>query len=172
MKADTIINVRRQPNGHDLGSVKFSDIWGIHWSNISGGYNKKCSQEFLFGYIHPDKIIDGEVACSGRHNYDNGIKVVILKKYNKSVWSELIKIPKNRPQNTVRLEGQPACTKKIVEIVMEKQPIRRMTLRQELLSLGYQEGTIRNALKRLENNKKISVKGNHYTNQIIELSHE
>ena len=164
-----IVQVCRQIGGWDLASVKFSDVWGIHWSNRTGGYQNICLQWHLFGYIHPDNIIEGDVARSGRHNYDNGIKVVILKKNNTGIWDKLIERYGEQPKNYTRPEGQPPCSKKIIQIVNEKKSIKRTELRQQLLDIGYQDTTIRNAIKRLSKNKKISVVGTHWTNEVIGL---
>ncbi len=75
--------VRRQWNDWRHGKVKFSDLWNLHWSDVSGGINISSPRSFLCGYIWCTAITEGEVAHSCRHGEaPHQIKVCITKTDN------------------------------------------------------------------------------------------
>ena len=64
---DFIVHIKRELKDHGGATIKLSDIHGLKWSRISGGRKIRTAYPFIYGYINPDNIISGEVACSGTH---------------------------------------------------------------------------------------------------------
>ena len=94
---DTLVVVRRQWNDWRQAKVKFSALDGIRWDRISGGVGAPAPQPFIHGYIWPDAIVEGEVAYSGRHQY-NTIKVCVVKKDNsREIFAKLVEIAGPKP---------------------------------------------------------------------------
>ena len=165
-----IVYIRRQPGDLCRASINLSDISDLKWDNITGGYHNTCNQFYPFGYISLDDILEGEVSCSGRHDYSkNGIKVVLLKKDNQRIYQQLIESLGPRPKNFFRPVGQPTCTKKIIEILEENNVMKRKILINELKQTGYEQKTIRSALNHLRKSKRILAYGSASPNQIIEI---
>ena len=83
--------VRRQWNDCcRRGKVKSSDIWDLHWSDMSGGINVLAPRAFLHGYIWCTAITEGEVAHSCRHGQEpHRIKICIVKVDNPGVFDKL-----------------------------------------------------------------------------------
>lgn len=163
---DFEVFVKRSPNDYRGAIVNFSAIHNLHWDNTLGNGNS-CFQYFVFGLIDTESIIDGDMNLPRSRAM---LKVVVLRKENEEHYTEIIKnLPKRPLMEYARPEGQPPCSKKLIQIANEKKSIKRTELRQQLLDIGYQNTTIRNAIKRLSKNKKISVVGNHWTNEVIEL---
>lgn len=166
---DFIVHIKRELKDHGGATIKLSDIHGLKWSRISGGRKIRTAYPYIYGYIIPDNIISGEVACSGTHNYENGMKILILEKENKDIYPKLLDIVGERPTTNLRAEGQPPCTKKILLILNERGPLKRKDISQELLDLGYFQKTICGALNRLKKDNKIEAPGYAGPNQVIKL---
>lgn len=142
---DFEVFVKRSPTDYKGAIVNFSTIFNLRWDNTLGN-GRKCSLYFAFGNIDTESIVDGDM------NLPRGrkiLKVVILGTENPEHYAEIIKDLGERPKNYIRPEGQPPCSKKIIQIVNEKKSIKRTELRQQLSDIGYQDTTIRNAIKRL-----------------------
>jgi len=94
---DPLVVVRRQWNDWRQARVRFSALDRIKWDTISGGVGAAAPQPFIHGYILPDAIVDGEVAYSGRHQY-NSIKVCVVKKDNSpETFAKLVEIAGPKP---------------------------------------------------------------------------
>lgn len=86
---DTVLDVVRQWGDSLHGKILYSDIWDLHIDRYSGGYGSPAPRPGVYCRIYPWKLIDGEVACSGMHDYSKGIKVLIQKKDNPRVYARL-----------------------------------------------------------------------------------
>ncbi len=91
-EAKAEVNVRRQWNNHQIATVKFDSIGGLHFSSFSGGVGSPSPRPFLYGYISCDEILSGELAHSCLHGRPpHPIKVCIVKKDNESkIYKRLI----------------------------------------------------------------------------------
>lgn len=86
-----LVNVRRQWNDYKIATYRLSDIDGLHWSDTSGGINKRAPREFLHGYVLCTGLLSGELAHSCRHGQGpHSIKVCITKTGNEKVWPFII----------------------------------------------------------------------------------
>ena len=91
------ICVRRHWNDWRIGSASFEDIDDLHWDDVSGGVRSVSPQPFVHGYVSCDKI-SGEVAHSCSHGEGpHRIKVCLVKKDNKAVWSNILAIAGPKP---------------------------------------------------------------------------
>jgi hypothetical protein len=88
---DPLVHVRRQWNDTWEGTVKLSQIGGLHWTDESGGINSTSPRAFLHGYVWCTDIV-GSISHSCRHGPPpHRIKVCIVKKSNRQVWDRLLK---------------------------------------------------------------------------------
>lgn len=154
------------------GYIDISEISDVRWSNVSGGTHTYRSGYSLYGYISYHKYKE-LVKCSGKHDWGyNEMKVLIPKVSPKdetySAYQKLCleagekpKVISNRPN------GMPPCTKRILNVLSDEINTRG-TLRDVLTTDGYQIITIRNALKSLIKQEKITCTGSPYSpKQII-----
>lgn len=94
---DPFVVVRRQWNDWRMARVRLSAIDNMKWDTISGGVQAPAPQPFIHGYIWPEAIVDGELAYSRRHQY-NQIKVCIVKKDNDpEIYAKLVEIAGPKP---------------------------------------------------------------------------
>ena len=139
-------------------------ISNVHWDNISGGVNRRQAGYSLYGYI-PYEDAAELIDCSGRHNYGyNDAKVCIRASDNKSEryqdgYKLLVNQAGTKPSSSTRPSGAQPCTKRILSLLDEVGEITRSELREKLMDEGYNDTTIRNAIKRLENQWKIKMDG-------------
>ena len=88
---EQFVKVRRQWNDSGrIGTVRRTDISGVHWDNMSGGVYAPAPQYFLHAYIWCDVIVEGEIAHSCSHGIGpHNIKVCITKKDNVKIFPDL-----------------------------------------------------------------------------------
>lgn len=99
--AETIVTVRRQWDHWMKARYRLSDVSRLHWDDMSGGINAAAPQLFVHGYVLCNGMIDGELAHSCRHGRPpHEIKVCITKKFNESVWHEVIKLVGPKPKKS------------------------------------------------------------------------
>jgi len=76
------VKIRRQWNDWRTAEAYLSDIYNLHWSNVSGGVYARCPREFIHGYIACDSY-KGDLPHSCVHGKPpHSIKVCIVKKDN------------------------------------------------------------------------------------------
>lgn len=175
---DFKVLIGRSPRGDSkVSEISISDISNVRWDNTSGGIQQKSSGYFLYGYISYEQAME-LVDCSGSHDYyHNDAKVLIKTQKPKSPYylgyKKLCEMAGPKPQSRIsqdRPKGEPPCTKKILLLLRSQNKKTRYALRKELLDIGYQSTTIRNAIKRLEFQEKIICDGSPYKkNQLISL---
>lgn len=89
-ESDPIVYIRRQWNAGWDGSVKLSQISGLHWSSESGGVMAPAPRPFLHGYVWCTDV-QGGINHSCRHGPPpHRIKVCLVKKSNRAVWDRLL----------------------------------------------------------------------------------
>jgi hypothetical protein len=54
VQSDLTVCVRRHPSDWQTAVYRFSDIDGLHWSNVAGGVGRRTSHDALFGYVMCD----------------------------------------------------------------------------------------------------------------------
>ena len=103
---DPLIVIRRQWNDWRKATVRLNAIDGVKWDTISGGIQAPTPQPFIHGYILPDAIVDGELAYSGRHQY-NKIKVCVVKSDNDlEIFAKLVEIAGPKPVRSRHKKGR------------------------------------------------------------------
>ena len=159
--------VRRGITDYVEDEVDISEIDGVHWDNISGGVHKKQGGHALYGYISYELAEKLNIKCSGRHNWGyNSAKVCIPAVCNKGEYrkgyNSLLKQAGEKPQSDIsknRPAGQGPCTKKILYLLGQQKMFERGELRQMILDIGYGVDTFQRAIKQLEKDNKIILKG-------------
>lgn len=87
---DPVVHVRRQWNDQYEGTVRQSQISGLHWTCESGGINAVAPRAFLHGYVWCTDVV-GSISHSCRHGPPpHAIKVCVVKKSNRQVWDRLL----------------------------------------------------------------------------------
>jgi hypothetical protein len=85
-----VVWVRRQFDSHKHAAYRFSDMSGWHWSDISGGTQKRANRQYLHAYVMCDAMIAGELSHSCAHGPGpHRIKVCVTKTDNKKSWKEI-----------------------------------------------------------------------------------
>lgn len=167
----------RQPRSIPKGEILVEEIQGIHWYNISGGVKSRQGAYNLYGYITYEMAVK-LVKCSGTHaHYGENAKICVCFSDNKDEhykgYSYLERLVREKPESIIsqnRPNGQPPCTKKILELLSDN-PTTRKELRKQLKDIGYRSQTICSALKRLHRGQRIIFDGSSYSpNQIITKS--
>jgi hypothetical protein len=78
------IYARRQWNHWEVGYVAVSDISGLHWDKVSGGFKATAPRPFIHGYISC-AAVRGTIGHSCLHGEGpHRIKVCVVKKDNSS----------------------------------------------------------------------------------------
>lgn len=164
MSPDTHIKVRRSPKCHMIATYKHSDIWGYHWSLVSGGVKSSFMGSYsLYAYVWCDGAVEGAVVHSGEHGVENHgpcphqIKVCILKKDNRSIYDALTTGPDGSSTKPEPLyeRARPStgnfCKKDIHITLSEKGPMREVDLTEILYDIGHNENNIKAVLKKQAN---------------------
>jgi hypothetical protein len=85
-----VVWVRRQFDSHKHAAYRFSDMSGWHWSDVSGGTQKRANRQYLHAYVMCDAMIAGELSHSCAHGPGpHRIKVCVTKMDNKKSWKEI-----------------------------------------------------------------------------------
>ncbi len=142
----------------------------LHWDHVSGGISRSANFYSLYGYIPYSKAMEILASsCSGQHDFGwNSAKICIPKIINSKepylqTYQKLKEIAGPQPKSISALrhpEGQPPCTRKIMEILSGVPFIIRKDLKTELKKCGFHPDTIRNSLNRLKKQNRIVMEGN------------
>lgn len=146
-----------------VSQIDISEIFDIHWRDVSGGVRRKTGSYCLYGYINYElaaKLVD----CSGEHAFGDNMALVAipaglnsegdnLTDFNKLLEEAgakpVSKVSKNRPEN-----GLP-CTKFILEILDNNSGLMlRKDLRREVRNAGYLQQTFASAIYQLRRKGK------------------
>ncbi len=85
-----VVWVRRQFDSHKHAAYRFSDMSGWHWSDVSGGTQKRANRQYLHAYVMCDAMIAGELSHSCAHGPGpHRIKVCVTKTDNKKSWKDI-----------------------------------------------------------------------------------
>ena len=162
------VNIVRSPDSYKMAVVLLKELMDIKWDNITGGYNKKCNRYYLTAKIYLSDIIEGSISCSGRHDYRCGVKIIILKKYNKEIYEDLKKLAENKPPEQIK--HKVSSKKLIVEILEKRKTITRKELRDIVLENNFKPTTFLKSFKDLKKEEIIETEGSNCScNQIIKL---
>lgn len=165
---DLKVIITRASGDYQTGCVSVEEIYDVKWDNVSGGVKKHSGSYSLYGYIPYKTAIDCGIKCSGRHDRgDNVAKVCIPKSLNQSAeyregYRYLLDDAGDKPKSPISMNrpaGQPPCTKKILMLLSHT----RGDLRTSLYSDGYRTTTIRNAIRSLTAQGKITLSGSSYS---------
>ena len=158
-------------------AVDVDIISSVHWGNVSGGVNVRHAGFALYGYIDYS-LASKIVSCSGMHaHYGHSAKIMIPASLNKEApyregYEYLLECAGRKPSYHYRLPGQKPCTKRILELIAQKESVTRKALRDQLLSERYGGKQIARALNRMEKDGRIIYKegSSNSQQQIIILS--
>ncbi len=171
---ELVLIIRHARDTRGPSEIPVSKIMDVKWDDISGGAGVR--QAGLYGFIWYDEAPQ-YVSCSGQHGTFNAkAKVYIPVKANqeepyRAGYERLKKLAGPKPSWMIRSQGKKACTKRLLEVLREHGgECSRADLRSQLKKEGYNTTTIRNALKRMGNDKKIDLLGSpHKGSQIIKI---
>ena len=156
----------RSPGSRVTSEYPVDRIQNPHWSNIAGGRKNRYGYYALYGYIPYEDAVKF-VDCSGTHGYyGSEAKICIREKDNRSAnhraaYQKLMKICGEKPMSAIaknRPQDAPPCTKRIRQIMVEKNQVYRYEIRDLIRIEGYKLETFRRALKTLLK-KELSCQG-------------
>lgn len=166
------VYVKRQPTGGDGALIPLDAITSIGWGEITGGIRMQTPVAYLMGLISEETMRSANIKCSGMHNYDNGIKVCIIKGHTPTkTWKYLMELYGPSPSLGER-KRKPYCTTRIIQLLERenKHELCRKALRDILREEGYKASRIRNAIKSVSLDGRVETKGSSFSpNQIIRL---
>ena len=83
LDSETLIVVRRHWNDIRSASVRFADVNGFRWDQVSGGVQRRSPRPMIYAYMQCTDVQEGELSHSASHGpCPHTIKVVVVARDN------------------------------------------------------------------------------------------